>query len=54
MKIPQQIDTVSISRATNAAHYEYMDTIRRRIEEIVATEYNAKLRYEGYKELSEM
>lgn len=34
MKIPQQIDTVSISRAANAAHYEYMATIRRRIDEI--------------------
>lgn len=34
MRIPQQIDTVAVSRASNAAHYEYMATIRRRIEEI--------------------
>ena len=34
MKIPIQIDTVSIARATNAAHYEYLDTVRKRIVEI--------------------
>lgn len=34
MKIPQQIETVAVSRASNAAHYEYMATIRKRIEEI--------------------
>ena len=34
MKIPIQIDTVSIARATNAAHYEYLATVMRRVEEI--------------------
>lgn len=29
MNIPIQIDTVSIARATNAAHYEYLDTVRK-------------------------
>ncbi len=42
MNIPQQIEAISIARAANAAHYEYL-----------ATERNAKLRYEGYKKLSE-
>ena len=34
MNIPIQIDTTSISRAANAAHYEYLATVRRRTEEI--------------------
>ena len=34
MEIPIQIDTVSIARAANAAHYEYLDTVRKRTEEI--------------------
>ena len=34
MNIPIQIDTISISRAQNAAHYEYLATLRRRTEEI--------------------
>ena len=34
MNIPIQIDTISISRAQNAAHYEYLATVRRRTEEI--------------------
>ena len=34
MNIPIQIDTTSISRAPNAAHYEYLATVRRRTEEI--------------------
>ena len=33
MNIPIQIDTTSISRAPNAAHYEYLDTVRKRTEE---------------------
>ena len=34
MNIPIHIDTISISRAHNAAHYEYFATVRRRTEEI--------------------
>ena len=34
MNIPIQIDTTSIARATNAAHYEYLQTVIRRTEEI--------------------
>ena len=34
MNIPIQIDTTSIARATNAAHYEYLTTVRKRTEEI--------------------
>lgn len=34
MNIPIQIDTTSIARATNAAHYEYLDTVRKRTGEI--------------------
>lgn len=34
MKIPQQIETIAVSRVPNAAHYEYIATIRKRIEEI--------------------
>ena len=34
MNIPIQIDSVSIARATNAAHYEYLATVMRRVEEI--------------------
>ena len=33
MNIPIQIDTTSIARAANAAHYEYLDTVRKRTEE---------------------
>ena len=34
MNTPIQIDTTSIARATNAAHYEYLDTVRKRTGEI--------------------
>ena len=34
MNIPIQIDIISIARATNAAHYEYLDTVRKRTGEI--------------------
>ena len=34
MNIPQQIEAISIARAANAAHYEYLATVRRRTEEI--------------------
>ena len=34
MQLPNQIDIVSIARAANAAHYEYLDTVRKRTEEI--------------------
>ena len=34
MNIPIQIDTVSIARATNAAHYEYLQTVMWRTDEI--------------------
>ncbi len=34
MNIPIQIDSTAISRAANAAHYEYLATVRRRTEEI--------------------
>ena len=34
MEIAMQIDQISISRATNAAHYEYLATVRKRTEEI--------------------
>lgn len=34
MQIPQQIEAISIARAANAAHYEYLATVRRRTEEI--------------------
>ena len=30
MNIPQQIDTTSVSRASNAAHFEYMEGVRKR------------------------
>ena len=33
MQIPIQIDQISIARAANAAHYEYLDTVRKRTEE---------------------
>lgn len=33
MQIPQQIEAISIARAANAAHYEYLDTVRKRTEE---------------------
>ena len=33
MNIPIQIDVISIARATNAAHYEYLTTVRKRTEE---------------------
>lgn len=31
MNIPIQIDTISISRASNAAHYEYLSTVKKRV-----------------------
>ena len=34
MQIPQQIESISIARAANAAHYEYMTTFGKRTEEI--------------------
>ena len=34
MNIPIQIDTISIARAANAAHYEYLVTVHKRAEEI--------------------
>ena len=34
MNIPQQIEAISIARAANAAHYEYLATVRKRTEEI--------------------
>ena len=34
MQLPNQIDIVSIARAANAAHYEYLATVRKRTEEI--------------------
>ena len=33
MQIPQQIEAISIARAANAAHYEYLATVRKRTEE---------------------
>ena len=33
MNIPIQIDVISIARAANAAHYEYLTTVRKRTEE---------------------
>ena len=34
MKIPEQIEQVAISRAANAAHYEYLAVVLRRVEEV--------------------
>ena len=34
MEIAKQIDQISIARAANAAHYEYLTTVRKRTEEI--------------------
>lgn len=34
MQLPNQIEIISISRAANAAHYEYLVTVRKRTEEI--------------------
>ena len=34
MQLPNQIESISIARAANAAHYEYLDTVRKRTEEI--------------------
>ena len=34
MQLPNQIDIISIARAANAAHYEYLATVRKRTEEI--------------------
>ena len=34
MNIPIQIDVISIARATNAARYEYLDTVQKRTETI--------------------
>ena len=28
-----QVEQISLARATNAAHYEYLDTVRKRTEE---------------------
>ena len=39
MNIPIQIDVISIARATNAAHYEYLTTVRKRTEEIRLKNY---------------
>ena len=33
MEIAMQVDQISIARAANAAHYEYLDTVRKRTEE---------------------
>ena len=33
LQIPIQIDQISIARATNAAHYEYLATVRKRTDE---------------------
>ena len=33
MEIAMQIDQISIARAANAAHYEYLDTVRKCTEE---------------------
>ena len=33
MEIAKRIDQISIARATNAAHYEYLDTVCKRTEE---------------------
>lgn len=33
MEIAMQIDQISIARAANAAHYEDLDTVRKRTEE---------------------
>ena len=33
MEIAMQIDQISIARAANAAHYEHLDTVRKRTEE---------------------
>ena len=30
MEIPMQIDPISVSRASNAAHFEYMEGVRKR------------------------
>ena len=32
MEIPMQIDQISVSRASNAAHFEYMESVRKRTE----------------------
>jgi hypothetical protein len=34
MQLPIQIEAISIARAANAAHYEYLATVRKRTEEI--------------------
>ena len=34
MELPIQIEAISIARAANAAHYEYLATVRKRTEEI--------------------
>ena len=34
MQIPQQIESISIARAANAAHYEYLATVRKRTAEL--------------------
>jgi hypothetical protein len=37
MNIPIQIDVIGVSRASNAAHFEYMETVRRRLAEVRIT-----------------
>ena len=32
MEITMQVEQISLARATNAAHYEYLDTVRKRTE----------------------
>lgn len=34
MKLPNQIESISIARAANAAHYEYLATVRKRTAEL--------------------
>ena len=34
MQLPNQIEAISIARAANASHYEYLATVRKRTEEI--------------------
>ena len=37
MNIPIQIDVIGVSRASNAAHFEYMETVRRRLADVRIT-----------------
>lgn len=34
MQLPNQIETISVARAANAVHYEYLATVLKRTEEI--------------------